>query len=101
MKAGAMADAPECTYATVREVAQCLCVNPRTVRHWVADGRLEAIRVGRQWRIPMSALKQLAPSVTLNQAGDWLEVCRRTRVVTPPGEDSVPLLRTLREARAG
>jgi excisionase family DNA binding protein len=95
-----MADVWDRTYVTPEEVAKRFRINPRTVRRWAADGRLEAVRIGRQWRIPVNALERLASPVTVNQDGSWLEVCRRTRAATPPGEDSVPLLRTLREGRA-
>lgn len=87
------------TYYTPEEVAARFRVTPRTVRRWAAEGKLKAIRVGRQWRIPMDALDQLADSVVPGQDGDWLNVCRLSRAATPPGEDSVFLLRMLREGR--
>jgi excisionase family DNA binding protein len=36
---------------TVAEVADQLKVTPKTVRGWIADKELVAIRVGREWRI--------------------------------------------------
>jgi excisionase family DNA binding protein len=38
-------------YQTVREVADLLKVNKATVRHWIKDGRLGAIDLGKGWRI--------------------------------------------------
>lgn len=40
------------SYRTAAEVALELGVSLRTVRRWVADGRLRATRVGRSVRIP-------------------------------------------------
>jgi excisionase family DNA binding protein len=91
----------ERTYVTPDEVAQRFRVTPRTVRRWVTGGELEAIRVGRQWRIPVDALERWAASVSPGRAGDWLEACRGARAAIAPGEDSVSLLRALREERAG
>jgi len=42
-------------YRTAAEVAVELGVSLRTVRRWVADGRLSAARVGRSVRIPVDA----------------------------------------------
>ncbi|RLC61233.1 MAG: DNA-binding protein [Chloroflexota bacterium] len=88
-------------YVTPEEVAARFHVTPRTVRRWAAQGKLDAIRVGRQWRIPLDVVERWATPAAPGQAGDWLAVCRRARAATPPGEDSVPLLRALREGRAG
>ena len=49
-------------YRTASEVALELGVSLRTVRRWVADGRLPATRVGRSVRIPTDAYRQ-APRV--------------------------------------
>lgn len=87
----------ENTYLTPEEVAKKLKVSARTVRRWAAEGKLSALRVGRQWRIPANALEQL---VTSKEKFDWLEVCRRARERTAEGINSTPLLRALREGRA-
>jgi excisionase family DNA binding protein len=44
-------------YRTAAEVALELGVSLRTVRRWVADGRLSATRVGRSVRIPVDAYR--------------------------------------------
>lgn len=50
-------------YRTAAEVALELGVSLRTVRRWVADGRLRATRVGRSVRIPVDAYREAAPPV--------------------------------------
>lgn len=45
------------SYRTAAEVASELGVSLRTVRRWVADGRLPATRVGRSVRIPADAYR--------------------------------------------
>jgi excisionase family DNA binding protein len=35
----------------IGEVARLFQCNPRTVRRMIADGRLPAVQIGRQWRI--------------------------------------------------
>jgi excisionase family DNA binding protein len=48
-------------YRTAAEVALELGVSLRTVRRWVADGRLRATRVGRLVRIPVGAYREVSP----------------------------------------
>lgn len=43
-------------YQTVKEVADRLLVCEATVRHWIKDGDLRAIEVGKGWRIADSDL---------------------------------------------
>jgi excisionase family DNA binding protein len=42
---------------SVEEVAALLGLHVKTVRGYVRDGRLDAVRVGRQYRIPVDALE--------------------------------------------
>lgn len=45
-------------YLTPDEVAKKLRVNYRTVRRWLADGKLPGTRIGeRKWRISAKALE--------------------------------------------
>lgn len=44
---------------TVEEVAKKLRVDPRTVYRMIEQGMLQAIRVGRLWRIPQESLDRL------------------------------------------
>lgn len=44
------------SYVTVREAARCLSVNPVTIRRMVRRKELQAVRVGRQYRVILPAL---------------------------------------------
>jgi excisionase family DNA binding protein len=48
---------------TVPETAQLLRVSPMTVRRFIADGRLPAVRVGKGLRVRREAIKRLAKPV--------------------------------------
>ncbi len=49
-------------YRTATEVALDLGVSLRTVRRWVAEGKLRSIRVGRSVRIPETAYREAMPA---------------------------------------
>jgi len=62
-----MADnAPSMRFLTVQEVADTMRVSSMTVYRMVHAGEIPAIRFGRSFRIPESALDQL-----VDQAGNW------------------------------
>jgi excisionase family DNA binding protein len=42
---------PHDQYQSVREVADRLKVAEATVRHWIKEGQLRAIDIGKGWRI--------------------------------------------------
>ncbi|MFS2327924.1 helix-turn-helix domain-containing protein [Brucella sp. H1_1004] len=42
---------PHDQYQTVQEIADRLKVSEATVRHWIKDGSLRAIDIGKGWRI--------------------------------------------------
>jgi excisionase family DNA binding protein len=42
---------------TIRDVCEKLKVNQRSVYRWITEGRLEAVKIGRVWRISEPALK--------------------------------------------
>ena len=44
---------------TIDETAEFLRVSDKTVRRMIDDGRLKAVAIGRQWRIPKEALAEL------------------------------------------
>jgi excisionase family DNA binding protein len=46
------------TFLTVQEVADRLRVAPRTIYRLLAEGAIEAVRVGRNWRVSPSALER-------------------------------------------
>jgi excisionase family DNA binding protein len=47
------------TYLTVADVAALLKLNQQTVRNWIEQGSLPALRVGRRVRIKRSDLDQV------------------------------------------
>lgn len=49
-------------YLTVSEVAAHFRVDPQTVRRWCAGGQLEAVRVGKVFRIDRAAVARFASS---------------------------------------
>ena len=46
-------------FLTVAEVAAVLRLNQQTIRNWLAEGRLPALRVGRRVRVLRSDLNRL------------------------------------------
>src|ERR1700744_5397118 len=50
---------PEETYLTVAEVAETLKLNQQTVRNWIDQGSLPALRVGRRVRIKRSDFERV------------------------------------------
>lgn len=42
---------------TVAEVADHYRFTPRTIRNWIKDGAIQAVRIGRSIRIPETALR--------------------------------------------
>lgn len=48
----------------VREVADLFAVTSATVRVWINEGQLRAIKIGKghYWRVPASAVEELATS---------------------------------------
>ena len=56
---------PEDSFLTVAEVAEMLKLNQQTVRNWIDQGSLPALRVGRRVRIKRSDFERvLAQSYT-------------------------------------
>lgn len=54
-----MADLPDVTFLTVAEVARIMRVSNMTVYRHVHSGELPAVRFGRSYRIPESAVLDL------------------------------------------
>lgn len=50
---------PEEEYLTVAEVAETLKLNQQTVRNWIDQGALPALRVGRRVRIKRSDFQRI------------------------------------------
>ena len=49
---------------SVDEAAEILGVHPMTIRKWLPVGKIRGVKVGRLWRIPESALDEIAQSGT-------------------------------------
>lgn len=45
------------SFVSIKEVADTLSVNERTIRRWISAGDLSAHRVGRQWRISLQDIE--------------------------------------------
>src|SRR5215472_6921681 len=52
-------DQPEEAFLTVAEVAELLKLNQQTVRNWIDQGSMPAIRIGRRVRIKKSDLERV------------------------------------------
>jgi excisionase family DNA binding protein len=57
------------TFLTVAEVAELLKLNQQTVRNWIDQGRLPALRVGRRVRIRRSDLERVLEESSIEVAG--------------------------------
>jgi excisionase family DNA binding protein len=42
---------------TIKEVAQRLKMNERTIKNWLRSGRLKGLKAGRKWRVRASDLE--------------------------------------------
>ncbi len=62
-------DGNEESYLTVAEVAQKLQLNQQTVRNWIDQGSLRALRVGRRVRIKRSDFERLLAEGYTNGGG--------------------------------
>lgn len=50
---------PADSLLTVDEIARILKLNPQTVRNWIDQGYLRAIRIGRRVRVPRAEFERL------------------------------------------
>ena len=55
---------PEESFLTVAEVAEMLKLNQQTVRNWIDQGSLPALRVGRRVRIKRSDFERVLARAT-------------------------------------
>ncbi len=46
-------------YMSMDEVAEYFGVSSRTIRRMITDRKLPAVRVGRQWRVPIAEVEAL------------------------------------------
>jgi excisionase family DNA binding protein len=66
-----MTNQPE-TYLTVPQVAELLNAKPATVRSWLRKKRLQGVRIGRDWRIPASAVSTQNTAAILDRLAERL-----------------------------
>ena len=71
----------EDTFLTVAEVAELLKLNQQTVRNWIDQGSLPAVRVGRRVRIRRSDLERILAE------GDTQAAARASEPVPQSAED--------------
>lgn len=55
-------------FLTIDEAAHVLKIAPRTLAGWIRAGKIRAVKVGRFWRIPTSAIDEVAKSGTKTPA---------------------------------
>jgi excisionase family DNA binding protein len=55
---------------TVREVAETLRVSPMTIRRYIADGKLSAVKVGRSVRVSREAIERFIEPVAPSAVGE-------------------------------
>jgi excisionase family DNA binding protein len=72
----------EDSFLTVAEVAELLKLNQQTVRNWIDQGSLPALRVGRRVRIRQSDLNRL-----LEEGSTARGAARPATTVGPSAED--------------
>ena len=60
------------------EVGELLRIAPNTIAGWCEKGRLECVRIGREWRIPADAVwPYVPPSIRARWPdGPWKDVTK-------------------------
>jgi len=70
------------THYTIKQVAAALQKSDRTIRRWIHNGRLEAIRLpghfGEEWRIPARTLRRVGVAIE-GDPNDDLAILRTER----------------------
>ena len=61
-------------FLTIDEAAQVLKIAPRTLAGWIRAGKIRAVKVGRFWRVPTSAIDEVAKSGTKTPAKEGLSL---------------------------
>ena len=52
------------TLHTVHEAAELLSIAPKTLLDWLRAGKVRGVKLGRSWRVPESAIEELAQKGT-------------------------------------
>lgn len=59
-------------YLTIKEVAEKWNITPRRTQVLCADGRIDgAVKFGRDWAIPVSAVKPIDDRITTGEYKGW------------------------------
>jgi len=56
-------------FLTLPQAAEKLHVSVQTMGRYVRSGRVRAVKVGRDWRVPVKSLQDLADSASRGSAG--------------------------------
>ena len=92
---------------SVEQVADRLGLHVRTVRNYVRDGRLKAVRIGKQYRISRADLEELTGgtiAATVRESADrsrFVEVSSIVQVAAISGDDASRLATLLTAAASG
>lgn len=87
------------TLLTVNEAADYGHVSFKTIRRWIAEGRLSAIRLGpRSIRIDLAELERLAEPVGPADSGDTVDRIARIVEQSPLSDDDVERLAAILRA---
>lgn len=54
-------------FYTPQEIAEMLKVTDKTVRNWIRSGELDAVVVGKSYRIPEESIKNLIKKCEVNK----------------------------------
>lgn len=91
---------------TVNQVANELGISPRTVRRWLASGRLAGRKVDRrdgrgnlgfEWRVPADGVRRMAADVSADSPRRTLPADAPSDSATADGEALLDEVRSLRE----
>lgn len=68
---------------TIEEVAEILNFKIRTIRQWIYDGKMNAVKVNHEWRIPENEVERIRDSIkesdfNIKGAAEYIGVSRQT-----------------------
>ncbi len=63
-------------YLTIKQVAEQLQLSESTIRRYIKSGRLDAVRIGRNVRVPRQAVAELLHTQTLREAPPIYQVAK-------------------------
>jgi len=50
-------------YYRIREAAQLFALSEKTIRRWISEKSIKAVRIGRSIRIPLNEIERMVQSV--------------------------------------